>query len=66
MKFLFTLLFVFFTFTASANRQVYVSGGPEGGTFNQLYKGIADFVSEKTGNEYQHFTSVVQLTILKK
>ena len=57
MKFLLTLFLVFFTFTASANRQVYVSGGPEGGTFNPIAKGIADYVSDKTGDEYQHFTS---------
>ena len=66
MKFLFTLLFVFFTFTASANRQVYVSGGPEGGTFNPIAKGIADFVSKKTGDEYQHFTSGGSIDNLEK
>ena len=57
MKFLFALLLVFFTFTASANVKVFVSGGPEGGTFNPIAKGIADYVSEKTGDTYEHFTS---------
>ena len=57
MKFLFALLFVFFTFTASANLKVFVSGGPEGGTFNPIAKGIADYTSKKTGDTYEHSTS---------
>ena len=57
MKFLLALLLVFFTFTASANLKVFVSGGPEGGTFNPIAKGIADYTSKKTGDTYEHSTS---------
>ena len=66
MKFLFTLLLVFFTFTASANRNVYVSGGQQGGTFNAIAKGIADYVSDKTGGDYEHFTSGGSIDNLQK
>lgn len=66
MKFLLTLLLVFFTFTASANRNVYVSGGPEGGTFNPIAKGIADYLSDKTGGDYEHFTSGGSIDNLQK
>ena len=66
MKFLFALLFVFLTFTASANRQVFVSGGPEGGTFNPIAKGIADYTSEKSDNTYEHFTSGGSIDNLQK
>ena len=57
MKFLLALLLVFFTSTASANLKVFVSGGPEGGTFNPIAKGIADYTSKKTGDTYEHSTS---------
>lgn len=66
MKFLLALLFVFLTFTASANRQVLVSGGPEGGTFNPIAKGIADYTSEKTGDTYEHSTSGGSIDNLQK
>ena len=66
MKFLLALLLVFFTFTASANLKVFVSGGPEGGTFNPIAKGIADYTSEKSDNTYEHFTSGGSIDNLKK
>ena len=66
MKFLLALLLVFFTFTASANLKVFVSGGPEGGTFNPIAKGIADYTSEKTGDTYEHSTSGGSIDNLEK
>ena len=66
MKFLSALIFIFFAFTASANLKVFVSGGPEGGTFNPIAKGIADYVSEKSGDTYEHSTSGGSIDNLQK
>jgi len=54
MKFLLTLLLIFFTFTASANRQFLISGGPDGGTFKFFSQGISEYMNEMTSDTYEN------------